>query len=280
METVRNWATLLVILASVPALCLAQFHVNVFLQPTSIIDNVTETLFVRCSLTGSNDGVSPQSIYLNFNKTSSVSTSIRASVQGSGNNPTLSPDISDRATVEGTINTDLATSSYLNLRFNNVSCADVGMYTCKFTYQNGTTMTKETSAQVSGSSMPGRIEVRHDPVKQKYAVGETVTLYCSAKVSKPARDWTWQKFEGGSWKPYTNGVSQDPPALVTDCAYYRTTSLVYRVTDEDETKFRCIIGSDIDTSMETSINGVVNGGQDLIISPVIVMLSIICATWR
>ncbi|XP_046570953.1 uncharacterized protein LOC124279199 [Haliotis rubra] len=280
MEGVRNWTTLLVVLASVPALCLAQLQVNVFLQPTNIIDNVTETLLVRCYLTGSvADGISAQSIFLNFNKSSSVSTITRASVQGVGN-PSLSPDIADRATVEGSINADLATSSYLNLNFNNVSCADVGMYTCKFTYQNGTTMTKETSAQVSGSSLPGRIEVRHDPVKQKYAIGETVTLICSAMVSKPARDWTWQKFEGGSWKPYTNGVSQDTPALVTDCAYYRTTSLVYRVTDEDETKFRCIIGSDISTSMETSINGVVNGGQHLIISPVLVMLSILCAIWQ
>ncbi|XP_048253976.1 uncharacterized protein LOC124113959, partial [Haliotis rufescens] len=256
-------------------------QVNTFLQPTSIIDNVTETLLVRCTLEGnSDDTLTAQSLTLSFNKPSSVGPKQHASVARNGA-PQLSTDISNRATVEGSINTDSVTASFLNLRFNNVSCADVGTYTCKFTYQNDTIMMMmETPGNVSGTSRPGRIEVRHEPVKPKYMVGEDVTLHCQAKVSKPAGEWSWQRLEGEVWKPYTNGVSQDAPALVTDCAYFRTTSLVYRIATEEETKFRCIINNDISYSMETSINGEVNGGHPLIISPVLVMLAILSATWR
>ncbi|XP_071115768.1 uncharacterized protein [Haliotis cracherodii] len=280
MEGVRCWVLVLAILSSASTLCSADLQLNTNLQPTSIIDNVTETLLVRCTLEGSNnDAVAAQSLTLSFKKPSSVSPKEHVSVERNGV-PKLSSDIENRASVGGSINTDSLTASFLNLEFNTVSCADVGNYTCRFTYLNGTSMTMETSAEVSGTSRPGRIEVRHEPVKPKYTVGEDVTLHCEAKVSKPAGEWTWQRLEGEVWKPYTNGVSQGKPALVTDCAYFRNTSLVYRIATEEETKFRCIINNDINNSMETSINGEVNGGQPLIISPVLVMLAILSATWR
>ncbi|KAK7093640.1 uncharacterized protein [Littorina saxatilis] len=154
--------------------------------------------------------------------------------------------------LNGEIDAESPTESFLRVEFEDGSCTDEGYFECRVhIYRDGARKTEVQiySATVMTNTRPEQVRLMQRPAYDSFVVNQSIELHCSAQVGAPPAYFRWQYRRVSSttenvleFQPLTFGVTEsEGPFPQGFCKNFRSSTLWLRADlNLDGVEIRCL----------------------------------------